>query len=196
MAADHRQCPEGGPVGNGPFRADRGRVVHRAVGQHRPGGRRRAPGGRVPHVARHPGSEVVRQAVGGPIGGYSPTAAVRWIRRSGGAPSTSGADPIGHMLFLEHQLPRVSAAARWYLEPVDYLSMRFTGVAAASAASMAGAWLTDNRRPDPAPLRPGADPGLRGARRRSFPRCARPAAWSGRCSPPWPTTSGSSQGSR
>jgi xylulokinase len=97
------------------------------------------------------GARLVRKAVGGPIGGYSPTAAVRWIRRSGGAPSTSGADPIGHMLFLEHELPLVSAAARWYLEPVDYLSMRFTGVAAASAASMAGAWLTDNRHP--APLR-------------------------------------------
>ena len=93
------------------------------------------------------GARLVRRAVGGPIGGYSPTAAVRWIRRSGGAPSTSGADPIGHMLFLENQLPLVSAAARWYLEPVDYLSMRFTGVAAASPASMAGAWLTDNRRP-------------------------------------------------
>jgi xylulokinase len=92
------------------------------------------------------GAGLVRRAVGGPVGGYSPTAAVRWIRRSGGAPSTSGADPIGHMLFLENQLPLVSAAARWYLEPVDYLSMRFTGVAAASAASMAGAWLTDNRR--------------------------------------------------
>jgi xylulokinase len=95
------------------------------------------------------GAKLVRKAVGGPIGGYSPTAAVRWIRRSGGAPSTSGADPIGHMLFLEHELPLVSAAARWYLEPVDYLSMRFTGVAAASAASMAGAWLTDNRHPPP-----------------------------------------------
>ncbi len=38
--------------------------------------------------------------------------------------------------------------ARWYLEPVDYLSMRFTGIAAATPASMAGAWLTDNRHPE------------------------------------------------
>ena len=97
------------------------------------------------------GGRLVRRAVGGPVGGYSPTAAARWVRRSGGAPSTSGADPIGHMLFLEHELPAVSSVACWYLEPVDYLSMRFTGVAAASSASMAGAWLTDNRRP--APLR-------------------------------------------
>ena len=72
----------------------------------------------------------------------------RWIRRTGGAPSTSGADPIGHILHLEHDQPEVAAAARWYLEPVDYLSMRFTGIAAASHASMAAAWLTDNRRLD------------------------------------------------
>ena len=42
--------------------------------------------------------------------------------------------------------PSVARAARWYLEPVDYLSMRFTGVAAASPASMTAAWLTDTRQ--------------------------------------------------
>jgi len=94
------------------------------------------------------GGPHTRRVVGGPVGGYAPVAALRWIRHSGGAPSTSGADPIGHILHLEHDEPGVARAARWYLEPVDYLSMRFTGVAAASHASMAGAWLTDNRRPD------------------------------------------------
>ena len=61
------------------------------------------------------------------MAGYAPVAAVRWIRHSGGAPSTSGADPIGHILHLERDEPDVARAARWYLEPVDYLSMRFTG---------------------------------------------------------------------
>jgi len=86
-----------------------------------------------------------RRAVGGPLQGYAPLAVARWLRRIGGAPSTSGADPIGHMLHLEHDEPATARAARWYLEPVDYLAMRFTGVAAASHASMTGAWLTDNR---------------------------------------------------
>jgi xylulokinase len=94
------------------------------------------------------GGPFVRRIVGGPVGGYSPLAILRWIRHSGGAPSTSGADPIGHILYLEHSQPEVARATRWYLEPVDYLSMCFTGVAAASPASMAGAWLTDNRRPE------------------------------------------------
>ena len=91
------------------------------------------------------GAPYSRSAVGGPVAGYAPGAVARWIRRTGGAPSTSGADPIGHILFIEHEEPDVARRARWYLEPVDYLAMRFTGVAAASHASMAGAWLTDNR---------------------------------------------------
>jgi xylulokinase len=94
------------------------------------------------------GGTHTRRAIGGPVAGYSPVSITRWIRRTGGAPSTSGADPIGHMLYLEHEQPEVATAARWYLEPVDYLSMRFTGIAAASHASMAAAWLTDNRRLD------------------------------------------------
>jgi xylulokinase len=95
------------------------------------------------------GAPHAREVIGGPVAGYDPAAALRWIRRSGGAPSTSGADPIGHILHLERDEPEVARAARWYLEPVDYLSMRFTGTAAATPASMAGAWLTDNRTADP-----------------------------------------------
>jgi xylulokinase len=63
-------------------------------------------------------------------------------------PSRSGDDPIGHILHLERDRPEISGRARWYLEPVDYLTMRFTGVAAASQMSMTAAWLTDNRRLD------------------------------------------------
>ena len=94
------------------------------------------------------GAPHTRRAVGGPVSGYAPLALWRWVRHSGGAPSTSGADPIGHMLHIEHDQPAVADQARWYMEPVDYLSMRFTGVPAASHASMTAAWLTDNRRTD------------------------------------------------
>lgn len=82
---------------------------------------------------------------GGPLSGYSPRVVAAWIRKTGGAPSTSGSDPIGHMLYLDADRPDIARDARWYLEPVDYLSMRFTGIAAASPASMTAAWLTDNR---------------------------------------------------
>lgn len=97
-----------------------------------------------------------RKAIGGPVAGYAPGALLTWIRKTGGAPSPTGADPVGHLLHLQHDRPEITAAARWFLEPVDYLSMRFTGVAAASHASMTAAWLTDNRRLD----RLAYDPGL------------------------------------
>ena len=92
------------------------------------------------------GGPYSRARFSGPVAGYTPRAAATWIRHTGGAPSTSGADPIGHMLFLDHDRPDIARAARWYLEPVDYLSMRFTGQALASHASMTAAWLTDNRQ--------------------------------------------------
>lgn len=89
-----------------------------------------------------------RRVVGGTVAGYAPAAAAAWIRRSGAPPSPAGDDSLGHMLFLEKEQPSVARAARWYLEPVDYLSMRFTGVASASPSSMTPSWLTDTRSPD------------------------------------------------
>ncbi|WP_395692428.1 FGGY-family carbohydrate kinase [Nocardioides sp.] len=94
------------------------------------------------------GREHSRAVVGGPVSGYDPRALVSWVRRTAGVPSPNGDDPLGHLLFLERDCPEVARRARWYLEPVDYLTMRFTGVAAASHMSMTAAWLTDNRRLD------------------------------------------------
>jgi xylulokinase len=89
-----------------------------------------------------------RAVIGGPVLGYAPLRAGDWVRRSGGAPSTVGADPVGHMLYIQHECPQVLERTAWFLEPVDYLSMRFTGRPAASHASMMASWLTDNRRLD------------------------------------------------
>lgn len=86
--------------------------------------------------------------VGGRLQGYRARPLATWIRRTGGVPSTSGADPLGHILHLERDRPEIARRTRWYLEPVDHLVMRFTGVPAASPMSMTAAWLTDNRRPD------------------------------------------------
>lgn len=93
------------------------------------------------------GGELVRQKVGGPVSGYKARGIAEFIRRSGGAPSLDGADPIGHRLFLQHHDPELWNRSRWLLEPVDYLSMRFTGTAGASPVSMTGSWLVDTRDP-------------------------------------------------
>ena len=94
------------------------------------------------------GAVHAHRVIGGPIAGYNPVSLLPWVRRTGGAPSTTGSDPIGHMLHFEHDRPDVAARTRWYLEPVDFLTLRFTGIAAATHASMAAAWLTDNRHLD------------------------------------------------
>jgi xylulokinase len=94
------------------------------------------------------GRDLSRAIVGGPVSGYDPVALATWVHRTGGVPSTNGDDPLGHLLFVEQEQPAVARRARWYLEPVDYLTMRFTGIPAASHMSMTAAWLTDNRRLD------------------------------------------------
>jgi xylulokinase len=83
--------------------------------------------------------------IAGPVAGFKPMKTARWIRRSGGVPSPSGADPVSHVLYLERDCPEITAASSWFLEPVDYLTMRFSGRATATPASMLAAWLTDNR---------------------------------------------------
>jgi xylulokinase len=88
-----------------------------------------------------------RKRFGGRAAGYDPRTIATWVRRSGGAPSLNGADPIGQRLFLQAEHPDVVSRARWMLEPIDHLTMRFTGVAAATPASMAAAWLIDTRHP-------------------------------------------------
>jgi xylulokinase len=92
------------------------------------------------------GERHVRNALGGPLAGYAPRAAMRWIHRTGRLPDLQGADPIGHMLHVEHDRPDIAQRTRWYLEPVDYLTMRFTRKPSASPASMLATYLIDTRR--------------------------------------------------
>ncbi len=92
------------------------------------------------------GGAYARATVGGRFMGYNVRTALAFLRISGGAPSISGADPIGQMLYLYHEQRDVLAATRWFMEPVDYLTMRFSGVASATHASRLASWLTDNRR--------------------------------------------------
>jgi len=80
------------------------------------------------------------------VEGYRPRAVLDWIRRSGGAPSPEGNDPLGHRLWFEHEEPSVYSDTAVFLEPVDYLNLRLTGLPRATQASMTLSWLTDNRR--------------------------------------------------
>ena len=93
------------------------------------------------------GEKYMREIIGGPISyqGFAPHRIFEWIRKSGGAPTPSGADPTGHSMVLQREHPDVYARAKYLLEPIDYIGMRFTGKAGATPASMILSWLTDNR---------------------------------------------------
>lgn len=91
------------------------------------------------------GGRYVRERIGGPFVGYSARKVASFIRRSAGAPSPGGADPVGHMLFMLEEQAELVERSAYFMEPVDYLTMRFTGIASATHASRCAAWLTDVR---------------------------------------------------
>ena len=93
------------------------------------------------------GARAVRETVRGTLNvqGYSASKLARWVRRTGGIPSLSGKDPVGHIHFLRERRPDVYAATAVFLEPVDYLNLRLTGLARASHDSITVHWVTDNR---------------------------------------------------
>jgi xylulokinase len=78
--------------------------------------------------------------------GYDPIKLMlTWIRLTGGAPSMTGKDPDGHILFIKNERPEVFEHTYQFLEPKDYLNLRLTGKAAASYDSISMHWLTDIR---------------------------------------------------
>ena len=86
-----------------------------------------------------------KKAIGGAFQGYNVRKSLAFVRKTGGGPSPTGADPVGQMLYLMHEEPEVVARTRWFMEPIDYLTMRLTGVASATHASRLALWMTDNR---------------------------------------------------
>ena len=93
------------------------------------------------------GASAVRNTVRGALNvqGFGASKLTRWVRRTGGIPSLSGKDPVGHIHFLRQERPDVYAATAVFLEPVDYLGLRLTGLARASHDSITLHWVTDNR---------------------------------------------------
>jgi xylulokinase len=104
------------------------------------------------------GGPYVRRLIDGPlkVAGYDVRKLRRWLKLSGGAPVPAGLDGLGHVLHLKNDRPEVYEATHAFLEPMDYLNLRLTGRAAATAGTMFTYWVVDNR--DPA--RTGYDDGL------------------------------------
>ncbi|MCY1014967.1 xylulokinase [Pyxidicoccus sp. MSG2] len=80
-----------------------------------------------------------------PIEGYGLRRLLTWIRLTGGVPSLSGKDPVGHILYLQGAQPEVYRNTYKFLEPKDWLNLRLSGRFAASYDSITLHWVTDNR---------------------------------------------------
>ena len=79
--------------------------------------------------------------------GYNARRLATWIRRTGGVPSRTGKDPVGQVQWLRHEAPEAYAAARWFLDVPEYLTMRLTGRAVAGYDTAVLRWCSDNRDP-------------------------------------------------
>ncbi|MBW1642780.1 MAG: FGGY-family carbohydrate kinase [Deltaproteobacteria bacterium] len=95
----------------------------------------------------HRGEKYVRDLVDGlvRIEGYSLGKVLKWIRMTGGAPSISGKDPVGHILLIRNEYNDIYNKTHMFLEPKDYINLRFTGKFAASYDSITSHWVTDTR---------------------------------------------------
>jgi xylulokinase len=72
----------------------------------------------------------------------------RWLRLTGGMPSTTGKDPAAHMLFIRDCFPHVYEQTYKFLNVLDYLNLCLTGRFCATFDSILTSWVTDNRDPD------------------------------------------------
>ncbi|MFX1303965.1 MAG: FGGY-family carbohydrate kinase [Promethearchaeota archaeon] len=77
--------------------------------------------------------------------GYNIRKALIWLKRTGGAPTLSGKDPIAHMLWIKHEHPDIYEKTYNFLEPQDYINLKLTGKFASSYTTIGLNWLTDIR---------------------------------------------------
>ncbi len=94
------------------------------------------------------GEPHIKSLIGGglQLEGYSLSKLWQWVRKTGGGPAKSGKDSLAHILFLKEKKAYVYAKAAKFLEPKDFLNLRFTGRCASSYDAIALHWVTDNRK--------------------------------------------------
>ncbi|MCL4447375.1 MAG: FGGY-family carbohydrate kinase [Thermoplasmatales archaeon] len=82
------------------------------------------------------------------LSGYRIDKLIRWLRKTGGAPTHSGKDSLAHILYIKHNLPELYEKTYKFLEPKDYIAAKLTGNFKASWDNIALLWSTDNRDPN------------------------------------------------
>jgi xylulokinase len=79
------------------------------------------------------------------ISGYGATKLLRFLRLTGGAPSLTGKDPAGHMIYLREAQPEIFNRAHKFLNVLDYVNFKLCGRMVATYDSLLTSWVTDNR---------------------------------------------------
>jgi xylulokinase len=89
--------------------------------------------------------ERLRRIPGYPKRSDTPLQLMRWLRVHG-LPPIDGGISLTHMRWIRHARPEVYARTRAFLEPMDFVTMRFCGRATANQCTAFMFLLTDNRR--------------------------------------------------
>ncbi len=79
------------------------------------------------------------------VSGYSVLKMRKLVKVTGGGASLSGKDPLAHILWIKDCRPEIYDKTFMFLEPHDYVNLKFTGKFAASYASIHMHFLTDIR---------------------------------------------------
>src|SRR6218665_4057256 len=79
------------------------------------------------------------------VEGYGLRQILSWVRITGGAPTLSGKDPLGHILYLQSEHPDIYRDTYKFLEPKDWLNQRLCGRFVSSHDTITLHWVTDNR---------------------------------------------------
>ena len=89
-----------------------------------------------------------RRIIGGfpRVQGYNLFKLMKWLRLAGMAPTQSGVDSLGHVLFIKNERPDIYARTHKFLEPMDYLTSRLTGKITATQKTMSIFMNVDTRR--------------------------------------------------
>ena len=79
------------------------------------------------------------------VSGYSVRKMLKLVKVTGGGASLSGKDPLAHILWIKDCHPEIYDKTFMFLEPHDYVNLKFTGKFAASYASIQMHFFTDIR---------------------------------------------------
>ncbi len=93
------------------------------------------------------GAELSKKHIGGWINieGYNIFKILRWVNITGGVPSPSGKDLVGHVLYIKHTLPEVYQKTYMLLDQLDYINFRLTGKFVATIDTKGVSWVLDIR---------------------------------------------------